>query len=92
MVETLEEHLELSLAERTLSLSWRYLEVNCGSCSLFPRDVKHTHFDFFGGGTLAGGDLILITLPSPSEFPLYLPSPTEVDGILTTGDFESPGT
>ena len=49
-------------------------------------------FDFFGGGTLAGGDLILITLPSPSEFPLYLPSPTEVDGILTTGDFESPGT
>ena len=50
MVVTLEEHLELSLAGRTDTFSWRYLEVNCGSCSLFPRDVKHTHFDFFGGG------------------------------------------
>ena len=49
-------------------------------------------FDFFGGGTLAGGDLTLITLPSPRELPLYLPSPIEVDGILTTGDLESPGT
>ena len=60
MVETLEEHLELSLAERTLSLSWRYLEVNCGSCSLFPRDVKHTHFDFFGGGRSEFGVEILL--------------------------------
>ena len=58
MVVTLEELLELSLAGRTLS-SWRYLEVNCGSCSLFPRDVKHTHFDFFGGGREFGVEILL---------------------------------